>query len=131
MKQRLNESNERKETELLVFIKAKDLCAYILKASAKSPVRYRYSILNQLINESLAVIQLLYEANELEMKDKVRLSLIVKAKTKLKTVDFLSALAYETVCFTKHQYEVILEKIGVCSKYLAGYKNACKKALAI
>lgn len=29
MKQKLNENDERKESELLVFIKAKDLSAYI------------------------------------------------------------------------------------------------------
>ncbi len=131
MKQRLNESNERKETELLVFMKAKDLSAYILRASAKSPVKYRYSILNSLIHESLAIIQLLYEANDLDIKDRNRLMLINQANAKLKLIDFLSSLSTDVLCFTKHQHEVILEKIGVCSKYLAGYKNVCKKALAI
>ncbi len=129
MKQNLNENVERKETELLVFIKAKDLCAYILKASAGSPVRYRYSLLNPLINDSLEIIQILYMANELSIHDEKRLSLVNEAKAKLKILDFLSSLAMEAACFTRHQYEVILEKIGICSKYLQGYMNACKKAL--
>lgn len=36
MKQRLNENNDRKESELLVFIKAKDLSAYVLLISGLS-----------------------------------------------------------------------------------------------
>ena len=53
MKQRINENDDRKESELLVFVKAKDLSAYILLISGKSPVKYRYSLLNPLINSSL------------------------------------------------------------------------------
>lgn len=41
MKQRLNENIERNESELLAFIKAKDLSACILLISGKSPVKYR------------------------------------------------------------------------------------------
>ena len=129
MKQRLNENDERKESELLVFIKAKDLSAYILLISGKSPVKYRYSLLNPLINNSLEIIELLYEANELELKDIRRLELIRKARAILKTIDFLSSIAKDASCFTTHH--VILEKIGVCSKYLQGYYNSCKKALNI
>ena len=131
MKQRLNVSDDRKESELLVFIKAKDLSSYILLISGKSPVKYRYSLLNPLINESLEIIQLLYEANELDIKDKRRLELIRRAKAKLKTIDFLASIAKDASCFTIHQHDVILEKIGVCSKYLQGYYNSCKKALDI
>ena len=97
MKQRLNENDERKESELLVFIKAKDLSAYILLISGKSPVKYRYSLLNPLINNSLEIIELLYEANELELKDIRRLELIRKARAILKTIDFLSSIAKDSV----------------------------------
>lgn len=71
MKQRLVEFKDRKESELLVFIKAKDLSAYILFISCKSPVKYRYSPLNRLINNSLDIIQLLYEANELDIRSPI------------------------------------------------------------
>ncbi len=131
MKQRLKEEEAKKESELLVFIKAKELSAYILQASAKSPVKYRYSILNPLINESLKVIELLYEANDLPMGDEGRISLIRSAKAKLKLIDFLTSLAKEVSCFSLHQEETILLKIGVCSKYLQGYLNASRKASAI
>ncbi len=124
-------NNERKESELLVFIKAKNLSSYILLISGKSPVKYRYSLLNPLINSSLDIIQLLYEANELEMKDNRRLELIRQAKAKLKIIDFISSVAKDASCFTSHQYETIIARIGDCSKYLLGYYNSCKKALTI
>lgn len=131
MKQRLKEKEPRKESELLVFVKVKELSSYIIKASAKAPVRCRYSLLNPLINESLAIIELLYEANSLPLADETRISLIRKALAKLKLIDFLTSLAREVSCFTIHQEETILLSIGVCSKYLEGYLNASKKASAI
>ena len=76
MKQRLVEFKDRKESELFLFIKAKDLSAYILLISGKSIVKYRYSLLNPLINNSLDIIQLLYEANELDIRSPIRLELI-------------------------------------------------------
>ena len=121
----------RKESELLVFVKLKDLISYILKTCSKSPVKYRYSITNNLINNSLAIIENLYEANDMDLKDRARLDKIRNSIAKLKIVDFLTSLAFEAGCFTKDQYEVILEKIGVCSKYLYGYYNHSKSALTI
>lgn len=131
MKQTLIEFKDRKESELLVFIKAKDLSTYILLISGKSPVKYRYSLLNPLINNSLDIIQLLYEANELDIRSPFRLALIRKAKVKLKTIGFLTSIAKDTSCFRYHQHDIILEKIGVCFKDLQGYYNSCKKALNI
>ena len=130
MRQRLHDTGERKETELLVFVKAKDLAQYILLVSGKSPVKYRYSLLNPLINASLEIIELLYEANDLETKDPHRAESIRRAKTKLKTIDFLASVARDASCFTTHQYEVIEEKIGVCSRYVLGYYNASRTAAA-
>ena len=52
MKQKLNENGKRKESEFIVFVKAKDLAAYILFISGKSPVDH----LNPLINVSLSIV---------------------------------------------------------------------------
>ena len=131
MKQRLVEFKDRKESELLVFIKAKDLLAYILLISGKSPVKYRYSLLNSLINNSLDIIQLLYEANELNIRNYIRLELIRKAKAKFKTIYFLTFIFKDDSYFTTHQHDIILEKVGVCSNYSQSYYNSCKKVLNI
>ncbi len=41
-------TGKKKESELLVFQKAKRLAAYLMGASSKAPVKYRYSVLNPL-----------------------------------------------------------------------------------
>lgn len=105
------------------------MAAYILLISGKSLVKYRYSLLNLFINDSLGTMELLYEANELDLKDKARLELIRKAMSKLKTIDFLYSIALNASCFTLHQHDVILEKIGICSIYLLGYYNCSRMAL--
>lgn len=99
MKQRLNDNSERKESKLLVFIKAKDLSYYILLISGKSLIKYSYSLLNPLVNNSLDIIQLLYEANELDIKDYRRLELIREVKAKLKIIDFLTSIAKDASYF--------------------------------
>ena len=81
-------SGEGNETELLVFIKVKDLCSYILFISGKSPAKYRFSLLNPLISGSLELLELLYQANDLTPTDINRLQFIGKAKTRLKTIIF-------------------------------------------
>ena len=131
MKQILKEKEVRKESELLVFVKAKKLTEYIINISGKSPVKYRYSILNHLINECLDLIHFLYEANELNVNDVNRVELIRKAIARLKCIDFLSSMATTSNCFTSYQGEIITKYCGDCSKYLLGYYNLSKKALAI
>lgn len=84
-----------------------------------------------MINNSLDIIQLLYEANELDIKNNRRLELIREVKAKLKIIDFLTSIAKDASCFTTHQHDLILEKVDVCSKYLQGYCNSCKKVLNI
>ena len=81
------------------------------------------------INSSLEIIELLYEVNKLDMKEIRRLELIRKTMAKLKTIDFLTSIAKDASCFTTLQHDVILEKNGVCSKYLQGYYSSCKKSL--
>ena len=126
----MKQTEERRDSELFVFAKVKDLVSYILLISGKSPVKYRYSILNPLISTCLSIIELLYEANDMEF-GLDRLSLIRRAKTKLKTVDFLSSIAANADCFTEKQHETILNRIGLASKYLMGFYNHSKKALGI
>jgi hypothetical protein len=84
----MKQTEVRRESELTVFIKAKDLSVYILLVSGKSPVKYRYSILNPLISACLSIIELLYEANDTDF-GQGRTELIRQAKAKLETVDFL------------------------------------------
>ncbi len=127
----MKEKPQRKETELLVFVKAKRLTEYIMQISVKAPVKFRYSVLNPLIRECIYMIHFLYEANELKVDDPERAKLIRKAMSRLKCIDFISSLAMASLCFTSHQDEVITRYCADCSKYLLGYYALSKSALAI
>ena len=55
---------ERKQSELHVITKAKDLCSYVIGVTGKSPKHYRYTFVSRLQNLSLSVIENLYRAND-------------------------------------------------------------------
>ena len=54
---------ERKQSELTVITKAKDLCSYVMTVTQKSPKHFRYTFVNKLQNLALSVIENLFRAN--------------------------------------------------------------------
>lgn len=130
MKQRLVKE-ERHESKLVVFIKVKQITTYITRVSAGCDVKYRYSLLNKLLNECYDMLHFLFEANELDLKNPDRVKLIRQSIARLKTIEFITSLASDVKCFTKHQEEVILMYSGDCYKYLEGYYKHSLNALVI
>lgn len=55
---------ERKQSELTVITKAKDLCSYVMTVTQKSPKQFRFTFTTRLQNLSLNVIESLYRAND-------------------------------------------------------------------
>ena len=55
---------EKKQNELTVVMKAKDLCQYIMTVTQKSPKQYRFTFTSRLQNLSLDVIEHIYRAND-------------------------------------------------------------------
>ena len=55
---------ERKQSELTVITKAKDLCSYVMTITQKSPKHFRYTFVNKLQNLALSVIENLFRAND-------------------------------------------------------------------
>ena len=55
---------ERRQSELLVITKAKDLCSYVMTVTQKSPKHFRYTFVSRLQNLTLSVIENLYRAND-------------------------------------------------------------------
>ena len=55
----------QKQSELLVITKAKDLCAYIMTITQKSPKRFRFTFVSRLQNYSLDIIENLTLANDI------------------------------------------------------------------
>ncbi len=116
---------QRKESELYVFVKAKNLAEYIMRVSAGAPVKFRYSVLTPLIQKSQDAICLLYEANETPVDDPERKKLIREAIAKVRCVAFISSFAAMRGCFSEHKAEVISRYSGECLKYMQGYLKTC------
>ena len=55
---------QKKQSELTVITKAKDLCTYVMTVTQKSPKQYRYTFVSRLQNLSLDIIENLYRAND-------------------------------------------------------------------
>ncbi len=130
MKQRLVKE-ERSESKLVVFIKVKQLTKYITRVAAGCDVKYRYSLLNKLLNECYDMLHFLFEANDLKVDNPDRVKLIRQSIARLKTIEFITSLASEVKCFTKHQEEVILMYSGDCYKYMEGYLKYSNDTLVI
>lgn len=55
----------KKESELTIITKAKDLCSYIMVVTQKSPKYFRFTFVSRLQNLSLDIIENLYWANDI------------------------------------------------------------------
>lgn len=61
-------ANERKQGDLTVIIKAKELAAHTLKVTSNEkvfPRRYRFSIVNKMQDKAFSIVANLIEANEI------------------------------------------------------------------
>lgn len=58
----------KKQSDLTVITKAKELCSYIMTVTQKSPKHFRYTFVSRLQSLTLDVIENLYMANEIFVK---------------------------------------------------------------
>ena len=56
---------QKKQSELTVITKAKDLCTYVMTVTQKSPKHFRYTFVNRLQNLSLDIVEKLIRADEI------------------------------------------------------------------
>ena len=123
-----------KKSELIVITKSKDLCAYIITATGKSPKQFRFTFVSRLQNLSLDMIEKIYYANELYIgKDsdshKERLSLQHQALTTCKLIAYLSEMAMTHKCILPKQYEQIAKQTTDCSRLIGAWINSDKKRM--
>jgi hypothetical protein len=55
---------EKKENEMTVVTKAKELCAYVMLVTQKSPKHFRFTFVTRMQNLALDVIKEIYRAND-------------------------------------------------------------------
>lgn len=105
---------KRKESELLVIVKAKDLGNYIFTVTDKSPKKFRFSLISRLQNLALSVIENLYRANMVFVKDskaidkiEIRKKYQREAYVDLKLLGYIALMAKEQGGILAKQYEQI------------------------
>ncbi len=128
---------ERKQSELTVITKTKDLCSYVLTVTQKSPKHFRYTIVSKLQNLVLSAIENLYRANEIFVEkgnpatQKERLDLQRSAMTDLKLLTYMALLSMEQNCILPKQYEQIARQTTECQNLLGAWMNSDRKRLQV
>lgn len=101
----------KKESELMVVTKAKDLCSYVMKITERSPKRFRFTFVSRLQNLSLDTIENIFRANDLfvskgdESALALRLEFQQRALTSVRLLSYFALLATESGCLLTKQYE--------------------------
>lgn len=125
----------RRQSELTVITKAKDLCSYVLTVTQKSPKHFRYTFVSKLQNLSLSVIENLFRANDVFVSredfqsQKERLGFQHCAMTDLKLLGYIALLSMEQKCILPKQYEQIAKQVSDCQNLLGAWMNSDRKRL--
>ncbi len=59
-----NGNDRRRESELIVITKAKELSRYVFQVTQHAPKKFRFSLVSKMQTLSLEVIECIYQANE-------------------------------------------------------------------
>ncbi|MCI9489812.1 MAG: four helix bundle protein [Dorea sp.] len=105
---------KRKDSELLVIVKAKDLGNYVFTVTDKSPKKFRFSLISRMQNLALSAVENLYRANMVYVKDKTAADKIElrkkyqrEAYVDLKMLGYIALMAKEQGGILAKQYEQI------------------------
>lgn len=124
------------KSDLAVISAAKDLCAYVMTVTQKSPKNFRYTFVTRMQNLCMDVIENLYRANDTYVtKDtaeekRARLNFQHKALTNVKLLAYIAMLAMEQKCILPGQYEQISRKCSDCQRLTGAWINSDRKRLS-
>ena len=127
---------DRKQSELIVITKSKDLCSYVLVITQKSPKHFRYTFVNRLQNLAIDVIESLIRANDVFitktdiLSQRERANYQRRAMTDLKLLGYIALLSMEQQCILPKQYEQIARQVSDCCNLLGAWMNSDKKRLS-
>lgn len=128
-------SNIKNSSELKVITAEKKLCSYVLIVTNKSPKSFRFTLVSRMQNLALDVIENLYRANEVFIKNanqdllKKRLDLQHSALISVKLLAYMSLLARESGCILPKQYEQISKLANDCQYLLGAWIKSSNKFL--
>jgi hypothetical protein len=116
-------------------MKAKDLCAYIVTVTQKSPKQFRFTFVSRLQNLAMEVIENIYRANEVFIgagsrnNSEKRLEFQHKALVSTKILAYFAEMAMTQNCVLPKQYEQIAKQTSDCQHLLAAWINSDRKRL--
>lgn len=118
----------------MVLTKAKDLSKYVFTITSNAPKRFRFTIVNRMINLSFDALENLVCANELLLgqdtdETKRRRQFQHTALAKLRVLDALAMTAREQNCILPKQYEVLSGYISDCINLTGAWMNSDKRRL--
>ena len=124
--------------DMMVMIRAKELCTLILKVTNNMPKQYRYTLAQRPQNMSMEIIEYLYMANEVYVtKDNAngryeeRRQLKQKALTRVKMVAYFATLALEHNAILMKQFKSISSLCHDCQNLIAAWVSTDKKRFGI
>lgn len=127
---------ERRQSELTVITKTKDLCSYVMTVTKKSPKHFRFTFVSRLQNLALSTIENLFRANDVFVSradthaKNERLAYQRNAMTDLKLLGYIALLSLEQGCILPKQYEQISRQISDCKNLLGAWMNSDRKRLS-
>ncbi len=124
---------EKRQSELTVITKTKELSSYIITITQRSPKQFRFTFISKMQNLCLDCIECLYRANDtyVAFGDQkawdTRIDYQHKAMTSLKLLGYISLLAMENKCILPKQYEQISRMSSECRNLLGGWMNSDRR----
>lgn len=122
------------KSELVVITKAKDLGSYIFTITDKSPKKFRFTLVSRMQNLSLDIIEELYRANTVFVKNskdithmEKRVYYQHKAYIDLKLLGYIALMSREQQCILPKQYEQISKQATEINQLLVSWVNSDRK----
>lgn len=120
--------------ELFVISKAKDMGNYIYTITDKSPKKFRFTLVSKLQNLSIDIIENLYRANCVYIRNEKDEQRIIKrqsyqkeAYVSLKMLTYFAWMAREQQCILPKQYEQIAKQVSEVNQLLVAWAKSDQK----
>lgn len=124
----------KKESELAVITRAKQLCQYIMVVTDKSPKKFRFTLVSRLQNYSLSVIENLYRANDIYLVEgnddpnrPRRIMFQREAMIALRMIGYFAVIAREQQCILPRQQSQIAKLLVETQRILYAWVKSDEK----
>lgn len=129
--QRRAKYHKAPENTLLVIHKTRELMGYVMDVAVKAPKKYRYNIVNTLINTVIAASKYEIDANDTYVFNHTtyleRYKAQRKALTELKFLAQIAETACDCKCLTHPQFSHIVKLSGDCANLVGAWINSDRK----